>query len=91
MISPQEVQTKIASWKKQIEGAKQRIMRIKVEGEQAEKNLEEVHQKCAELGVDPSNLEEAIAENEKQIQNIMSEIRTGIEELNDVLSQLESV
>lgn len=90
-INPQEVQTKIASWKKQLDSAKSRIMRIKVEGEQAEKQLEEVKHKCEELGVDPANIDDAIEENSNEINTLMVDIQNGISELNNAISQLESI
>lgn len=63
------------------------LQRLQGKLEIAKQNLEQVESECEELGVDPNNLDEIIAELTEEYEKSVSEFISSIDELDTKLNQ----
>ena len=63
------------------------LQRLQGKLEIAKQNLEQIEGECEELGVDPNNLDEIIAELTEEYETSVSEFITAIDELDTKLTQ----
>ena len=63
------------------------LQRLQGKLEFAKQNLEQIEDECAELGVDPSTLDEIISELTEEYETSVTQFITSIDELDNKLTQ----
>lgn len=90
-MTPSEVQKLIDDWSKKLSNQKERGMKLKLEAQKAQEEIEKIEKECEELGISVDDIDGTLLSYEKEKKDLENEISSGLKEISEAFDKLEQV